>query len=144
MSTAYARHLSTKITPQTEPVPGKVMTKNSAGGFVFEVDDWTRLDRFLVLGNEGGTYYATERKLTQENAACVQRCAILDPKRTVDRISEISLAGRAPKNDAAIFALALCASLGSKEAKDLAFGALWKVCRIPTHLFQFVEYCVGG
>ena len=28
----------------------------SAGGYAWAVDRWTRLDRFLVLGSEGGTF----------------------------------------------------------------------------------------
>ena len=46
----------------------------SPGGYAWAVDDWTRLDRFLVLGSEGGSYYATERALTAENASAVLRC----------------------------------------------------------------------
>ncbi len=34
------------ITPQWAPIQGSV--PNSAGGHAFPVDDWTRLDRFLV------------------------------------------------------------------------------------------------
>ena len=32
----------------------------------FALDDWARLGRFLILGCEGSTYYATERDLTIE------------------------------------------------------------------------------
>ncbi len=138
---SYAKHVSTKQTPQSAPIPGKPMTLNSAGGYVFAVDDWTRLDRFLVLGCEGGTFYAGEHKLTVENAQCVLRCAVADAKRTVDRIIEISEAGRAPKNDPAIFALALIASQGGPAAKAVALAAVNRVCRIGTHLFQFAEAC---
>jgi 60 kDa SS-A/Ro ribonucleoprotein len=146
MSTKYAQHVSTKNTPQSEPIPGTAMVPNSAGGFAFPVDDWTRLDRLLVLGNEGGTYYASERKLTVENAACVLRCLASSPDgaaRVVDRIVEISTSGRAPKNDAAVFALALVASQGAAQpnAVRLALSALPRVCRIGTHLFQFVATC---
>ena len=49
--------------PQSEALSGQV--KNSAGGFSFPVDDWTRLERFLVLGSEGNTYYATAAVLTR-------------------------------------------------------------------------------
>jgi 60 kDa SS-A/Ro ribonucleoprotein len=35
---------------------------NSAGRFAWDVDDWTRLRRFLALGSEGGSYYACEWK----------------------------------------------------------------------------------
>ncbi|MDE3074732.1 MAG: hypothetical protein KGJ86_04835, partial [Chloroflexota bacterium] len=84
-------------TPQNEPIPGKDQVPNSAGGFAWAVDDWTRLDRFLVLGSEGGTYYIAERQLTRENAQAVERCLAADGPRVVNRSVEISEAGRAPK-----------------------------------------------
>jgi 60 kDa SS-A/Ro ribonucleoprotein len=144
---SYARHLNPVATPQTQPLRGQVA--NSAGGYSFEVDCFERLDRFLILGCEGGSYYATERKLTTENAQCVLDCAKEDTERTINRIVEISTAGRAPKNDPAIFALALLASQsahsGGKQHEyytkltALALAAMPKVCRTGTHLFQFVE-----
>jgi 60 kDa SS-A/Ro ribonucleoprotein len=136
---AYAQHFSTRQTPQTEAVPGKPMVENSAGGFGFTVDDWTRLQRFLVLGSEGGSYYATERKLTIENAQCVVRCLDADPDRTVNTIVQISDSGRAPKNDPAIFALAIAAGHKDPKARAAAMAALPRVCRIGTHIFQFAE-----
>ena len=54
------------------PLPGQA--PNSAGGFAWAVDTWTRLRRFLVLGSEGGSYYASERTLTRENAKAVEGC----------------------------------------------------------------------
>lgn len=138
----YARHLGS--TPQTEALPGQVA--NSAGGFSFTVDDWTRLDRFLILGSEGGSYYAKERALTVESAACVERCAALDGLRTVARIVEVSGAGRAPKNEPALMALAIVAKRGNTETRRAAFAALPKAARIGTHLFHFAEYvkALGG
>jgi 60 kDa SS-A/Ro ribonucleoprotein len=130
-------------TPQSEPIPGAAQVPNSAGGYAWPVDDWTRLDRFLVLGSEQGTYYIQERALTQENAQAVIRCIDADGLRTVARIVEISQAGRAPKNDPAIFALALCATLGDDATKAAAFAALPQVCRIGTHLFHFTAYVDG-
>ena len=56
---------------------------------------------------------------------------------------EISHSGRAPKNDPAIFALALASSLGNDETKQLAMAAIPKVCRSGTHLFQFAEAVEG-
>ena len=66
--------LNKKQTPQSQPIPGSAQVANSAGGYTFAVDDWTRLARFLVLGAEGGSYYAGERALTLENAEAVKRC----------------------------------------------------------------------
>jgi 60 kDa SS-A/Ro ribonucleoprotein len=136
VATKYAKHFSSLQTPQSEPIPGKAMVPNSGGGFTFAIDDWARLERFLVLGCDGGTYYASERTLTVQNAQCVQRCLDADPARTVATIVAVSDAGRAPKNDPAVFALAMAAGMGHTA---LAMEALPKVCRIGTHLFQFVE-----
>jgi 60 kDa SS-A/Ro ribonucleoprotein len=142
MATRYVQHVSPRQTPQSQPIPGQPMVPNSAGGYAFAVDDWTRLHRFLVLGAEGGSYYASERKLTVENAGAVKRCLDADAARTVETIAALSESGRAPKNDPAVFALALAASHkapdGTYPAAPLAWAALSRVCRIGTHLFQFV------
>src|SRR5215471_1330206 len=90
---------------QSAPIPGSNQVANSAGGFAWAVDDWARLRRFLILGSQGGSYYAGEWKLTRENADAVIRCMAADGARTVATIVEISEAGRAPKNDPAVFAL---------------------------------------
>lgn len=133
----YATHLDPRKTPQSEPISGTTQVANSAGGYAWPVDDWVRLDRFLILGCQGGSYYASERKLTIENAQAVFRCADEDAVRTVQRVVEISTSGRAPKNDPAIFALAILACL--PKTKALALEALPRVCRTGTHLFQFAE-----
>lgn len=137
MPNPYATY-STRKTPQNEPIPGTVA--NSAGGYSFAVDEWTQLDRFLVLGTEGGTYYINQKELTRENAKTVEKCIALDGPRVVSRIVEISEGGRAAKNDPAIFALALCFAMGDTYTKRMASEALPKVCRIGTHLFHFAQY----
>ena len=78
MGTKFLKHFNTRQTPQSEPIPGSAQVPNSAGGYAFAVDDWARLERFLILGSEGGSYYATERALTVENAKAVVRCLEAD------------------------------------------------------------------
>lgn len=135
----YSQHLT--ATPQTEPIVGREaeMSKNAAGGYAFDTSDWTRLDRFLILGSEGGTYYVGEGKLTRENASGAIRAIREDGLRAVARILEVSDRGLAPKNDPAVFALALAAKTGDEATRRAAFAALPAVCRIGTHLFQFCE-----
>jgi len=140
MAINYAKTFNRRVTPQSQPIPGSNQVRNSGGGFSWEVDDWTRLDRFLILGAEGGTYYITERDLVKQNHEAIVRCIKADGVRAVTRIVEISDAGRAPKNDPAIFALALAVTHGDVQAKAHAFANLGKVCRIGTHLFHFAEY----
>src|SRR3954454_5742933 len=140
MAINYAKIFNRCATPQSRPIPGSSQVRNSGGGYSWEVDDWTRLDRFLILGAEGGTYYIAERELVKQNHDALIRCIKANGVRAVNRIVEISDTGRAPKNDPAVFALALVAAHGNPEAKALAFQNLPGVCRIGTHLFHFAEY----
>ena len=136
----FTKFFATRATPQREPIPGSTQIANSAGGFAWQIDDWARLDRFLILGSEGGAFYITERALTIDSAEAVRRCIAADGVRTVDRIVAISDAGRAARNDPAIFALAMAAKLGDETTRRAAFAALPKVCRIGTHLMHFADY----
>lgn len=139
----YSNILNTKNTPQTEAVHGKQQVPNSAGGFVFEVNDFTKLERFLILGTEGGSYYASEKQLTKQNAETILRCLKKDGVKTVETIVAISDGGRAPKNDPAIFALAVALKMGDQDTKRLAAAAVPRVCRIGTHIFQLAESVKG-
>ncbi|MFN0172514.1 MAG: TROVE domain-containing protein [Bryobacteraceae bacterium] len=131
------------LTPQSQPMPDRPeQVPNTAGGFAWQADEWTRLERFLVLGSEGGTYYIAERELTLENAEALRECLRKDGQRTVRLIVEISRSGRAPKNDPALFALAMASSPKFAEANTnaAALAALPEVARTGTHLFHFVAF----
>lgn len=134
----YLEQINMRRTPQHEPLPGQV--PNSAGGHAWAVDRWARLERFLILGSEGGTYYATERALTRENADGLIDCIETDGPRAVETIVAVSVDGRAPKNDPAIFALAAAAGLGDDDTRKRALATMSSVCRTGTHLFMFVKF----
>jgi len=143
MVTNYSLHLNNKNTPQSQPLFGREVeqVKNSAGGFVFHITPEQQLTRFLILGAEGGTYYATERALTQNNAKNILAMLNSNGVHAVEIIRDISVAqpARAPKNDACVFALAVAAVHGNNEVRERAFAAVADVCRIPTDLFSFIE-----
>src|SRR4051812_48127085 len=119
---SYLKRHGTRRVPQWAPLQGQ--EPNSAGGFAWVVDAWTRLRRFLILGSEGGSYYASEWKLTRENAQAVEECVREDGPRAVAEIVRGSTEGRAPKNDPALDALALAAGLGDLETRRAAPDAL--------------------
>jgi 60 kDa SS-A/Ro ribonucleoprotein len=137
---AYTKHFNAKKTPQNQKTPGKNQHKNNAGGYVYKITPWERLERFLILGSEGGSYYVGERKLTVDNAQGVIACLKEDGRRAVDMIVEVSDKGRAAKNTPALFALALAASADDAEVRKYALDNLHKVARIGTHLFQFAQF----
>lgn len=140
----FTQHVATRlrrlVAPQREPLPGTDQVSNDAGGYVWAVDAWARLDRFLVLGSEGGTYYAGERALTREHASAAAVCLTEDGARVVRRVVEVSLSGRAPGNDPALFVLAMAASADDAATRAAALGALHVVARTGTHLFHWLQY----
>lgn len=131
---------SKAVTPQSKPIPGREteMKANNAGGFTFVLDMWSILDRFIMIGSEGGNYYVGEKDVTKQSFDNTLKCIASDGKRAVARAVEYSVAGRAPKNDPALVVLALAAAKGDAETQAAAYEALPKVARTGTHLFTFV------
>ena len=137
----YTKHYNVRKTLQSTAIPGRSdMVKNNAGGFGFSVDDWERLNRFLIMGSCGGTFYVEEKKLTLDNADAVLRCIAEDGGRVIATATRVSVDGRAPKNEPAIFVLALCVKFGDAATKRCALVYMKDVCRIGTHLFTFAQY----
>jgi 60 kDa SS-A/Ro ribonucleoprotein len=139
-ATANTTKASKAVTPQSKPIPGREadMSMNNAGGFTFVLDQWSILDRFLMIGSEGGNYYVTQKDVTKQSFENTLKCIASDGLRVIARAVEYSTNGRAPKNDPALVALALAAAKGSPEVQAAAYEALPKVARIGTHLFTFV------
>ncbi|MDR2987401.1 MAG: TROVE domain-containing protein [Nocardiopsaceae bacterium] len=131
--------INLRDTPQSEPADPR-QVPNSAGGYTFTVAPLERLRRFLVLGTDGGTYYATERALTKANADVVLAWARDRSTELVDEVVSISESGRAPRNNPALFSLAAAAALGDAEGRKAALDALPRVARTGTHLFLFAGY----
>jgi len=126
--------------PQTLPLPKQI--KNPQGGYSFKVDDMTRLRRFLCIGSEGGSYSVDEAKMTIQNALAVERLLKNGRgKEVVDTVLDYSVEGKTAKQNPLLFAYAMCCKIGDVETRKYAYSCLEKICRIPTHLFAFIEYC---
>lgn len=131
--------ITTRRTPQAERADER-QVPNSAGGYTFKIGTAARIHRFLTLGTDGGTYYASERDITKDNAAVVLQAARDDAAALTAAVVAVSQAGRAPRNNPALFALAAAASLGDDAGRRAALDALPLVARTGTHLFTFAGY----
>lgn len=115
--------------------------ENALGGYVFETTDEIRLRRFLCLGTEKAIFHAGELKLTKDDCKCISRLiGIGNGSYVVQTIREFSVQNRACRADSILFALALCCRCDHKPTKKAAYKILSDVCRIPTHLFQFIKF----
>ena len=97
---------------------------NNAGGYVFSIDDMNYLKRFLVLGVETNNYYVTKNQILNEASDRIKNMINTRGREVVDMIVEVSDLGLAPKNDPAVFILALCASDQNVETRRYALSKL--------------------
>ena len=112
---------------------------------LWPVDDFTQFRRFLCMGAETGTFSTDDKEPTCESVTSMKRLIEQGKgSEVVDEIIKFSRDDRAAKQKPMIFALAVCVKdpdIKDIKTKQAAYKALSTVCRIPTHLFQFLFYC---
>ena len=119
------------------------MIENAASGYTFQVSPTEMFKRFLILGTEGGTYYASEHKLTLEATQQVVAFIKANGTTALSLVSDVIMNRRAPKTDASIFSLALIATYGDAASQMQLYNRLSMLLKTGTHLFQFVDAVNG-
>jgi 60 kDa SS-A/Ro ribonucleoprotein len=126
------------------PVYGENMVKNNTGGYVYEITPLNALRRFLIMGAEKDSFYESKGKIFHRVLSTLDKIlATSDYASAINSIVDVSVNNLAPKNNAAIFALAMAASfkgVNSAAVRSAALNHVSEVCRTPTELFEFVEY----
>ena len=127
----------------TDKIAGTI--QNHDGGAVYDIGDWERARRFLIIGTDGGTYYQSEHDITRENVDVLRRLAAEKPVEFVDLIRDVSVRGIAPKLDPQLFALALCTATPG-DARLEAFKMFPVIIRTGSHLLTWAKYhkALGG
>jgi 60 kDa SS-A/Ro ribonucleoprotein len=138
MNDIYAA-VTTRRTPQSAPADRR-QERNHAGGYAFTVAELERVKRFLILGSDAGSYYQDAGELTVQNAQAILDLAATDGRALVEAIVDVSVAGKAPKQDPALFALAIAAASPDAEVRAHALEVLPDVARTGTHLLTFARY----
>lgn len=128
-------------TPQTEKIPGRTdQVRNDEDGYVFAVGPAEALRRFLILGAEGGTFYASQDRAVKDGTAAVVRALDELGPAAVAVIVDVSVSGAAVKQDPVIYALALACAHSNEGVRDYAYNAVQSVIRTGTQMFMFVEF----
>lgn len=115
--------------------------ENSAGGFVYQVGAPERMRRFLVLGSEGGTFYASQKDLTKANVDNLKALAAKDPFVYITVLEQANEQNIAPRHSTVLLALAvLYGHTTEAAARVWVKDNFTKIVRTGTHLFEFVDY----
>lgn len=142
MRNPYVPKPATAKTPITTKARAD-QVKNAAGGFVFTLKPMEQLLRFLILGSDSPTFYASAQALTEDNTKVVMACWTQFPKETADLLLDVSKKNRAPRASPLLYALALGACHPEVNTRRRAYGLVKEMCRTGTHLFEFTSYVTG-
>ena len=143
------REINLRSTPQSKPADER-QVQNSAGGHTFQLDDAARLRRFLTLGVDAGTYYASAKELAIDNVEVLKRMAVSEPETLVATIVDVSVRGAAPRQNPVLFALAYAASVPASAPLALALLfvavglAAWPVSRRITRRLEALQRSVDA
>lgn len=117
-----------------------IVTSNQ-GGDVFGVDETMELlRRFCVIGTSGGSFYASEQKLTLDAAEAVSAALDEHGVKAVDEIVRISHEGLAPSMSPGLFAFAMASCHSNIDVRVAAYRNLSTMARTASHLFEFMQY----
>lgn len=126
-------------TPQSKKADPR-QVKNSAGGYTFTLDPLKQLERFVIIGVDSGTFYATPQKHTDANLDMVRAVVADRPKDAVDLIHRVSTKNLAVKVDPALAALAVVLSSPDHATRKLGYSVFADIVRTGSHLFQILGY----
>lgn len=128
---------SSQSTNQTDRAKA-TQVKNNSGGYVFQVSDESRLERFLTTGVDGGTVNVSEKVHARESVDFLERMILANEAGVLEKIVEISVSGRSYTQSPALFTLALVIANGVNKAEaKIAFN---KIVRTGSHLYEVVDY----
>lgn len=118
--------------------------QNHEGGFVFEVSPKTAIERFLILGTDGGSYYVGEKDFVKESVNMLKDMIAKHETLVRETMVDVAVNNRAFRVSPAIFTAAMLHTYGQDKAAIRA--ALPLVLRTSTHLFEYSEYVknLGG
>jgi 60 kDa SS-A/Ro ribonucleoprotein len=114
--------------------------ENNAGGQSFQVSREQMFLRFLVLGSDKPQYYVTQKESNLEHLTNI--LMMIEEGMGLDMVKtmiNVSVNARAPKQTYTFITLALCSLNNDLVLKTAANDAVQKICRIPTHLFEYID-----
>ena len=137
---------------QRHPLQGQ--TRNTHGGYSFEIDDVIHLKRYLILGSTRPEYNSRQATDVSNALPFVNDMIRAGDGRTViDTILELNKDARISREEHFLVVLRDCIMYKGEAWYDeenkitiqrKAFDSISSICNIPTKLFRLIELCYPG
>ena len=119
--------LTRLATPQVERNRGTWLLTRPADAPRWPADEWERLDRYLIFGDE-------------RDMQIVRGCIDVDGPRVVRRVVELSAIDRVVSNEPCLTVLAMTAVLGNTAVRAMALEAVPEVARTRGERRKIEQY----
>jgi len=119
--------LTRLATPQVERHRGTWLLTCATDVPQWPADEWERLDRYLIFGDERDVHVVRGRLAT-------------DGPRVVRRVVEVSAMGRVVSNEPSVTVLAMSLLYGNRATRVMASRAAMEVAR-TCHELQTIRHC---
>lgn len=136
------KQLSPKYS-NSRAMPGRAYrtTQAASGLKVFKISDMDFLKRFLITGATGSMYFSQRNQVTEQVGFLegLANSSVDVGIKAVCLAEEISVQGRAARNDSALLTLVILSTSKHLPVRRAAYAAIPKVARTATHLFELVS-----
>ncbi|MCB2146549.1 MAG: TROVE domain-containing protein [Deltaproteobacteria bacterium] len=115
---------------------------NNAGGYVFTVNDQTKMLRFLILGSENGSYYVgKDRKIANTMNFLKEFMATEEGAlQALELALDVKANNRAYKVDPSLLVLGMALASPFPQINGKAYEYMGVMCATPTQLFDAISY----
>jgi 60 kDa SS-A/Ro ribonucleoprotein len=137
-------HTQMEVSESSSMITGDSVktVENGAGGQSFQVSREQMFLRFLILGSDKPQYYACQGEQNSNLEHLTNILMMIEEGMGLEMVKtmiNVSVNARAPKQTYTFIALALCSLNNNLVLKSAANESVLKICRIPTHLFEYID-----
>ena len=144
-------HEASNISDVSQKNPLQRQTQNSYGGYSYEIDNLTRLKRYLILGTSRSDYSSTRKPDVSNTIPVVNEMIRAgNGQAVIDTIVELNKEARISREEHFLIVLRDCIMFKGDAWYDqekkitiqrAAYDNIVKICNIPTKLFRLIDLC---
>jgi len=136
----YLHSRTNESKPQSVSTKLQGQINNSDGGAVYAVSQNQLVRRFLILGSEGRSYYASQADKLDLAVDAVESIVKNDPYAALATLKDVAETHAAAKKTPSILLLAHLVSHADLNVRKAAYALLPVVLETPTMFYDFMEF----
>lgn len=126
------------VPPIQVPIDSR-QVRNDAGGYVYQMEEKSRIFQFLVMGTTN-SYYSSKEEMIAKNLKDIRVLVNKYPEWTLEKVASIDARGISQKHNALILVCAILLFNPNKEVRIKSRFVLKKLIRTGYHALSYLSY----